>query len=277
MLQITELYVYPIKSLGGISLRSAIVTDRGLEHDRRWMLVDHNNRFLSQRELPQMALLKLSLLTDGLLVTDNTEPGGSIRVPFEPQSSEIGKFMVWYDVCDGQYVGFDQDQWFSSVLNYPCRLVYMPNGSRRTTDPKYTSGEMLTSFSDGYPFMLIGQASLDELNTRLDVPLPMDRFRPNIVFSGGRAFEEDQMAAFKIGTVDFFGVKLCARCPITTIDQQTAQRGKEPLKTFATYRQWNNKVYFGQNLVHSGSGTIRLGDLIDVSLVKEMPNALIKI
>jgi hypothetical protein len=119
---------------------------------------------------------------------------------------------------------------------------------------------MITSFADAYPFMMIGQASLDDLNSRLAEPLPMDRFRPNIVFTGGGPFEEDLLANFTIGNIHFYGVKLCARCIIPTIDQNTGVKRKEPLKTLASYRAKNNKIYFGQNLVHKGDGVIAVGD-----------------
>lgn len=275
MLRVSRLFIYPIKSLGGIEVTSSLVTDRGFEYDRRWMLVDANNRFLSQRELAQIALLKVTMATNGLLVTHAISQH-QIHIPFEPQSSQFGEFTIWDDTCMGQYVSAAADAWFSTMLNCECRLVYMPDESERLVDPeaKYVSGRKLTSFSDAYPFLIIGQASLDDLNERLDVQIPIDRFRPNIVFVGGEAYAEDTMADFIIGSVQFNGTKLCARCNIPTIDQDTAIAAKEPTRTLAQYRRRKNAVYFGQNLVHSGEGIIRVGDTIEVLEIKEMLNSL---
>jgi uncharacterized protein YcbX len=266
MFQISELYIYPVKSLPGISLQQAPVTDRGFEHDRRWMLVDKNNLFISQREVPEMTQLPLSLEDEGIRVTDKRN-GDSILIPFKANHSKENdpvEVIVWDDTCTAEYVSDEADAWFSKALCFSCRLVHMPEDSRRNVDQKYAPGDNITSFSDAYPFMVIGQASLDDLNSRLTDALPTNRFRPNIVFTGGAPYEEDLMADFTIGSMDFFGVKLCARCPIPTIDQITGARGKEPLKTFAKYRQRDNKVYFGQNLIHRGKGLVKVGDALAV-------------
>ena len=144
----------------------------------------------------------------------------------------------------------------------------MPDTSRRRIDERYSINEEITSFSDSHPILIIGQSSLDDLNSRLADPLPINRFRPNIVFIGGDAFEEDMMEHFTINDIDFYGVKLCARCMITTINQDNAVAAKEPLKTLATYRMKNNNVYFGQNLLHHGEGTISVGDAIEIKKKK---------
>ena len=263
MLKISELFIYPIKSLGGISLQQAEVTDRGFKFDRRWMLVDNNNRFLTQRDFAVMALLKVSLADDGLLVT-YTGDGSKTLIPFEPLKKDLIEVTVWDDTCNGQLVSDETDAWFTQKLNINCRLVYMPDDSHRPTDSRYTDDGQVTSFSDGYPFMMIGQASLEELNGRMVQPLGIDRFRPNIVFTGGEAFEEDLIDEFTINNIRFKGVKLCARCVMTTIDQTTGTKGKDPLKTLTSYRLKNNKIYFGQNVVHSGTGVINVGDELNV-------------
>jgi uncharacterized protein YcbX len=263
MLKVSQLYIYPVKSLGGIALDKAIVTDRGFQYDRRWMLVDHNNLFISQREINQMALMKLEVVDNGIKV--NYPPkSSSFIIPFQPLTNEFADVTIWDDVCPAQFVNKQADEWFSTMLESPCRLVYMPDDSERITDQKYASDGSIVSFADGYPFLLIGQTSLDDLNTRLNDPLPMDRFRPNIVFTGGEPFEEDAMHTFTIGNITFRGVKLCARCIMTTIDQDTIARGKEPLKTLAKYRFKNNKILFGQNLIHTGTGEITVGDQLEV-------------
>lgn len=263
MLRISELYIYPIKSLPGIPLKEAKVTEKGFEYDRRWMLVDENNLFISQREAPQMTQLLVSIENEGLYVKHKIN-GGYIVVPFHTSGpGSRGTVTIWDDTCEAEFVSEEADQWFTVMIGIKCRLVYMPDDCMRVVDQRYAPGNKVTSFSDAYPFMMIGQSSLDDLNSRLTETLPMDRFRPNIVFTGGEPFEEDMMGNFTIGNIHFYGVKLCARCIIPTIDQQNAARGKEPLKTLAHYRQKNNKIYFGQNLVHNGEGTIAVGDLIN--------------
>ncbi len=258
MLQVSELFIYPIKSLAGISVKSAEVTSRGFKYDRRWMLVDSQNRFLTQREHFQMALIKVEVQDNGLLVSH--EANGAIKIPFAYDADSKHDVAIWDDTCMGVYVSDKLDKWFSITLGIPCRLVYMPDDSEREVDQRYAQPGMITSFADAYPFLLIGQASLDDLNNRLPEALPMDRFRPNIVFTGGDAFAEDVMNHIKIAGINFYGAKLCARCIMTTIDQQTGTKAKEPLKTLAKYRFKNNKILFGQNLVHDGDGVITVGD-----------------
>ena len=264
MLNVSELFIYPIKSLGGISVPSAVVTDRGFKYDRRWMLVDSDNRFLTQREFAEMALLQVQFGDAGLIVHHKKRPTDRVLIPYSTENSEVASVEVWGDTCKAVFVGTETDQWFSDMLSFTCRLVYMPDSTKRRVDTRYATNKEITSLSDGYPFLLIGQSSLDDLNNRLAIPLPMNRFRPNIVFTGGNPHEEDSMQEFSIGDIRFFGVKLCARCPITTTNQDTAERSKEPLKTLATYRQKNNRIYFGQNLLHDGQGQIQVGDVITI-------------
>ncbi|MCR8560538.1 MOSC domain-containing protein [Mucilaginibacter sp. BJC16-A38] len=260
MLRVSELYIYPIKSLSGIALQKAQITDKGFAYDRRWMLVDMNNCFLTQREHAQMALLSQSIEKDVLRITHKTNKS-SITVPLNPlPTTDRQTVTIWDDTCIAEFVSEEADGWFSEMLGLKCRLVYMPDDCRRIVDQRYAPENSVTSFADAYPFLLIGRSSLDELNSRLAESLPMNRFRPNIVFTGGQPFGEDQYDHFTISGIDFHGVKLCARCVLTTIDQETAMKGKEPLKTLASYRFKNNKILFGQNLVHSGTGEITVGD-----------------
>ena len=169
---------------------------------------------------------------------------------------------VWEDRCRGQWVSIQADQWFSDMLQISCRLIYMPDTTHRRVDGRYASNKEIVSFADGYPLLLIGQASLDDLNQRLPSPVPMNRFRPNMVFTGGTPYQEDEFKQFKLAGISFFGVKRCARCVITTIDQDTIARSKEPLRTLNEYRKENNKIYFGQNLLFQGTGLISIGDPI---------------
>jgi uncharacterized protein YcbX len=262
MPEVSELFIYPVKSLGGISLSSSPVTGRGLQFDRRWMLVDKNNQFMTQRTFPQMALLKTAISANCLKIScsKNTD---SFEIPFITEG-EIINVVVWEDQCLAQLVSKEADRWFSEMLSTDCRLVYMPDETKRSVDTGYAHRNEITAFSDGFPLLIIGQSSLDDLNSRLSQPLPINRFRPNIVFTGGEPYEEDWWEHFSINELQFYGVKLCSRCVITAINQQDASKGKEPLKTLATYREWNNKIYFGQNLLHEGEGIIKVGEVINV-------------
>lgn len=263
MLQISQLFVYPIKSLGGIACSSAAVTDRGLQYDRRWMLVDQNNHFMTQRQLSRMALFDVELTPGGLLVRHRLHKDETV-VPFTPKTDEILVVNIWEDRCKAVVVDPALDQWFSEQLSMSCRLVYMPDETQREVDKQYAHGGEITSFSDAYPIMMIGQASLDTLNRRLEEPLPINRFRPSIVFTGGSPHEEDSLRHFTINDIDFYGVKLCARCVVTTINQDTGIAGKEPLRTLSGYRQKENKIYFGQNVLLRGAGRIAVGDELKV-------------
>jgi uncharacterized protein YcbX len=260
MLQISELFIYPIKSLAGIAIKKAQITEKGFEYDRRYLLVDASNRFLTQREYPQMSLLQPSIENNELHITHKGS-NRSITLPLTPPpSTNRAVVVIWDDTCTAEFISDEADKWFTEMLGINCRLVYMPDDTRRVVDQRYAPENSVTSFSDAYPFLIIGQASLDDLNNRLNDALPMNRFRPNIVFTGGEPFEEDQYGHFTIGDISFYGVKLCARCVVTTINQGTAKKGKEPLKTLASYRFKNNKILFGQNLVHEGLGEVTVGD-----------------
>jgi uncharacterized protein YcbX len=265
MLSIGQIYIYPIKSLGGIAVDTALVTDRGLEYDRRFLLVDANGLFLTQREHSSMALLRTAIEGDELIAWHKDNPSDRLRVPLVPEPSlATTTVKVWDDHCDAQYVTDMADKWFSDKLKSKCRLLFMPESTKRMVDPVYALHNDITSFSDGYPVLLIGQPSIDDLNSRMNEQIPMDRFRPNIVMEGGTPFEEDSLEHFSVNGINFYGVKLCGRCVVTTIDQETGVAGKEPLKTLSTYRLANNKVYFGQNVLCGGKGRIRFGDEIVV-------------
>lgn len=276
MLKVSALYIYPIKSLGGIPLRTATLTDRGFAYDRCWMLVDRDNNFLTAREFPQMALIRTELSKDGLFVRHIFNDSGTYHVPSLPVGDRC-TVKVWEDVCEAQYVHEEADIWFSHALGISCRLVYMPESTQRKVDPDYAHRDEITSFSDGFPLLLIGQASLDDLNSRMSMPMPMERFRPNIVFMGGAPYQEDEMKAFRIADTTFYGVKLCARCVMTTVDTSTGEKGKEPLRTLSQYRLKDKKVLFGQNLLFdstSNTCTISIGDAI--TLLKKQPPAIAK-
>ena len=254
---LTEINVYPVKSLGGISLNEAEVTDCGLKYDRRWMLVDESGRFLTQRVLPQMSLIKTYIENQFLCFNHKLKPELKFSVPLENYNDEEKEVVVWDDSVNAVYVGREADMWFSDAIGFKCRLVHMPDDSKRYVDKKYALENEVVSFADAYPFLVIGQSSLNDLNRRLRDRVPMNRFRPNFVFEGGSPFDEDRMKSFKLNDVTFFPVKPCARCVVTTVNQDSGIKGKEPLETLASYRTQNNKVMFGQNLLHKGAGIIK--------------------
>lgn len=208
-----------------------------------------------------MALLKISFSENGFDVL-NTKDNLHTIVPLESDSKEILPVTIWDDVCNAVRVSKDLDDWFSNALNIKCSLVYMPEREKRIVEKKYIKEEHIVNFADAYPFLIIGQSSLDDLNERLETPLPINRFRPNCVFTGGKPYEEDNWKDFKIGGVKFKAVKPCARCVITTTNQNTAERLGEPLKTLSTYRKTNNKVLFGMNLVCKSTGVVSVGDFV---------------
>ncbi len=266
MLRLTDLYIYPIKSLGGIRLQRAELTDRGLRHDRRFMLVDETGRFQSQREFPEMALLAVALTDSGLHVSHRTRPLEPLGLPHSVTQSlnHAISVTVWGDALEAVFVSAEADDWFSHALGRPLRLVYMPDATHRPVEPDYAlyPGDQ-TSLSDGYPYLLIGQASLDDLNTYLDQPVPMNRFRPNLVFTGAPAYDEDRWTEFRVGDTHFFAVKPCARCNIPGIDQATAQRSPEVLRALNAHRRRGTKTLFGQNLLAgASSGWLTVGDEI---------------
>jgi uncharacterized protein YcbX len=264
---LSEINIYPVKSLKGISLSSANIEPRGLKYDRRWMLVDQNNRLVTQREYPKMAIITVNTGSDGLEITTDGKP--SFFIPFKLKNTESLMVTVWRSTCKAFTVDKEVDNWFSDFLNTNCRLVYMPDDTKRPINPDYDPGNNIVSFADGYPFMLLTQASLNDLNEKLEISLPMNRFRPNLVISGTEAFDEDKWKQISIGDNLFEIVKPCERCSVTTIDQQTGVRdGKEPLKTLAQYRTINGKVLFGQNMVGPKKGTIHVGDKVEIIKLK---------
>ncbi len=261
-LTVQDIFVYPIKSLGGIRLSEALVEERGFRYDRRWMLVDQEGVFISQRKYPRLALLVVSLEDGGLVVSNSQQQSVQVQIPFDLATGPEITVTIWDDQVTAKIVHPDLNSWFSDFLGFSVCLVKMLESSHRKVDPKYAIHAESVSFADGMPYLLIGQESLNDLNSRLVDPIPMDRFRPNIVFAGGSAYLEDKLRKIKIGELEFEIVKPCARCVMTTVDQSTGTKGKEPLKTLSTYRTINGKVYFGQNVIALQSGTIKVGDVL---------------
>lgn len=261
-IKLSGIYIYPIKSAAGISLKTAQIGKRGFEYDRGWMLVDETGKFLTQRQFPRMALITVLLQGDQLVIkVPNRE---SLAIPIHLDSNHSISVQVWNDICEAIPLGEKVSQWFSEFLETSCQLVYMPESTFRPVNPDYAINNEQVSFVDGFPFLLISEASLQDLNERLEEPVPMNRFRPNLVVSGCEAFAEDGWSQIYIGSVPFNVAKPCSRCVITTVNQSQGIRGKEPLQTLAKYRRWDGNIWFGQNLIHTAIGTLQVGDLVKI-------------
>ncbi len=266
MLSICKLFIYPIKSLKGIPVQSAFVTDRGLQNDRRWMIVDENNMFLSLRKFPKMALMKVELNEGGMKIISLEHTGNEFHVQFDLDENSLESVTIWNATVEAKRAGKDADGWFSAMLGVKCKLVYMPDKSMRpvNTTSGFAPEGKFTSFADAYPFLMIGQSSMDDLNQRMQLPLTIERFRPNIVFSGGFPYQEDEIEDFKIGQIRFTGLENCKRCMVPNVDPEKGilNSDKEPIKTLAQYRMKNKSIEFGRNAVHQGTGVISVGDEI---------------
>lgn len=261
-LRVADLFVYPIKSCGGIAVESAEVDAFGFRNDRRWMVVDDNGRFLTQRTVPLLATIRAEV-SDGCLSL-RAEGWESLVVEAFPETATAERVTVWRDTVDALPIGERANAWLTSVLGRPARLVWMPHSTVRPPkrDPAGVSPRI--SFADAYSFLVVSRESLDALNARLAIPLPMNRFRPNIVVEGAGPFAEDGWKVIRMGEIELDAAGPCARCATTTTDQETGARGLEPLQTLATFRREGNEVLFGQNANHRGTGTIRRGDPVEI-------------
>ena len=263
-MRVTGLFLYPVKSCRGLSVPSAAADDHGFVGDRRFMVVNEaDGLFLTQRSHPRMALIETSLTSTVLFLSS---PGrGSVTVPLDASAGQR-RVTVWKSTTSADDCGDESAEWLSNFLGGSLRLVRMGGTFQRPiVKPTAQPGDVV-SFADGYPFLAISEASLADLNARLKQPLPMNRFRPNLVVTGCAAFAEDSWTKIRIGSAVFRSAGPCARCPITTTDQLTAERGKEPLKTLATYRRDPEDpadVNFGINLIHETKrGTVHVGDAV---------------
>lgn len=257
------LYTYPIKSTRRISHIRVKVSPWGLDGDRRWMIVDENAKFLTQRELPKMALIQAVPLGEGLLLL-SAAGRKQIFVDVPDEHVSTLEVSIWRDTVPAQVASDRASAWLTTFLGRSVRLVYMSDPTVRPLDPAYSKPESMVSFADGYPILCTTSASLSELNKKLPETIPMGRFRPNVVVSGDRPFGEDTWKRLQIGCVNFLVVKPCTRCVITTVDQNTASQGKEPLRTLSRFRKRNGKVYFGENLIPENTGIIHRGDTVKV-------------
>lgn len=263
MYKLTEINIYPVKSLSGYSVKNALVTDRGLQYDRRWMIIDEAGKFITQRSLHKMSLLRAEI-NDEEVELSNKISNDKISFKIDQKTDRSINAVIWDDIVNTIQVDEQIDEWLCDNLNTKCSLVYMPDSSRRMVDKKYSLNNDITSLSDAYPFLIIGEQSLNDLNARLKQKISMDRFRTNFVFSGGNSFDEDKWRIIKIGEILFYPVKPCSRCTVPTIDPSTGETGNEPLTTLSLFRKADNKIYFGQNMLHSGVGDIKINTEIEV-------------
>lgn len=263
-MKLTEINIYPIKSMGGISLKETTVLPAGLQYDRRWLLLDGEGKFMTQRNLPEMAKVKFVWKENGFAANylgGNIEP---IIIPFNKPDVPVITTQVWDDKVAARMLPENINEWFGEVFKQKCQLVRIEeNAVRKNTKGK---PDKISSFADITPFLIIGEASLFDLNNRMETPVPMSRFRPNFVFSGGHAFAEDEWDEFKIGTVHFKKYKKCGRCKVTTIDQDTGiKMGEEPLATLNKYRKEDRNLNFGVRAFleeKQGAGIIKLNDAV---------------
>ena len=258
MTTVRSLHIYPVKSCRGISVDSAVVVPTGFRFDRQWMVVNPDGGFLSQRSNPVLARVSTRIEGDRLIL----DASGRSRLKIaagEPHDDERS-VTVWNDRCEAVSAGPEAAEWFSSLLGTPCELVRQPDAGVRQVDTRYADEGDRVAFADGFPFLLISRASVDELNRRLEEPVPGDRFRANIIIDGCEPHAEDRWNEITIGEVGFRIAKPCARCIVITTDQTNGSRSPEPLRTLAGYRTIDGKICFGQNLVHQGMGVLRVGD-----------------
>ncbi|MGO9831040.1 MAG: MOSC domain-containing protein [Myxococcaceae bacterium] len=259
---VAALNVYPVKSCRGIPLGAATLDRWGLQHDRNWMVVDRDGRFVSQRTQPRLALVEPNLGPERLTLRAPAMP--TLELPVSGRAGPQRSVSVWNDTCLALDQGDAAAAWFAQYLGLPHRLVRIGAGyERAVAEASYPAGAEV-AFADGFPLLVLSLASLQALNARLAEPVLMNRFRPNLVVQGCEEFAEDGWKRFRIGDVTFQVATACQRCAITTVDQATGATGKEPLATLATFRRSGDGVIFGRNVVHQGGGTIRVGDPVEV-------------
>ena len=263
-----SVHIYPLKGCRAVDLDEAVVEPWGLAGDRRWMLVDADGQFITQREQPALARLIVSY-GPGADITVACAGYRSLSVAAPRQGPELLKVTVWRSTVLAAAAGPEADAWFSAYLGEPARLVWLDDPTRRAVNPQYGLDGDVVSFADGYPLLLTTTGSLDQLGRWLteagDQPVPMNRFRPNVVVSGYEPWAEDRWRRIRIGPVSFRVAKPCARCVVTTTDQATGERGRQPLRMLARHRRFGKNLVFGQNLIPDSPGLIRVGDPTEVT------------
>ncbi len=266
--RLTSIHIYPMKAARAVDLDESVVEPWGLMGDRRWLLVDEDGRFVSQREEPSLARVVVNCGPGMISVSAAGFPGRQVAAPAASDGQDMMKVTVWSSTVLAAAAGPEGDAWFSAYLGRPVRLVYLDDPTRRPVDPQYGRDGDVVSFADGYPLLLTSTASLDELGRWLTVdgePLvPMTRFRPSAVVTGAPPWAEDRWRRIRIGAVEFRVVKPCGRCVVTTTDQITGERGPQPLKMLGRRRRFGQELVFGQNMIPDGPGVIRAGDPVEI-------------
>jgi uncharacterized protein YcbX/ferredoxin len=267
-----SLHIYPIKSTAGISLSNSWVDELGLSFDRRFVVSDHNGQFITARTQPTLCLIKVNLTQYGLILTAPDMP--ALVINYRELSNDYQKVTVWNDDIQAQYANEHYDLWFSQYLKTPCQLLYFGEQSQRYVSNSHKK----IAFADGYPLLLLSQASLDDLNETMPGKSPqkisMAQFRPNLVVNSCNAFAEDTWQHIRIGEVEFEVSKPCSRCIFTTVNPESAEvhPQQEPLNTLKNYRQVaSGDVMFGQNLIALNQGSIAQGDKIMVLKKQSAP------
>ena len=270
-MKITELNIYPVKSLGGISLQSSQLTPKGLRYDRNWMLIDETGKFMTQRTFPQMAMIDTKI-KDGELIFSHQKTNQTASIPIMKNYGVTLNTKVWSNYCEVQKVE-GIGEWFSKIFGFRCHLVFFPTKNIRKKETENGIIQNLTSLSDKSPVLITNEASLAELNSRLDNAIPMNRFRGNIKVNGTKAFEEDEWQSVKIGDATFKTVEICGRCKLINVNHLTGEPTQEPLPTLSSYRKMDREIKFGMRMtceVAEGSDVvIRLGDEVKVVNIVE--------
>ncbi|MFK0049325.1 MOSC domain-containing protein [Streptomyces sp. NPDC090741] len=269
-LYVQALHIHPVKSVAGTAPDEMAVEPWGLSGDRRWALVDTEGTVITQRQQPRLALAAARPLEGGAVAL--SAPGMAELAVEVPEPGPLEPVTLFGKKIETVVAASAAADWFSAYLGVPARLVHMDDPAvRRPVDPQYALPGETVSLADGYPVLLTTLASLDALNSLIaqgdhpaEGPLPMNRFRPNVVVAGAEAWAEDGWRRIAIGDAVFRGARECGRCIVTTTDQATAERGKEPLKTLARHRRIGKSLAFGRQLVPVRTGTVRVGDEVRV-------------
>ncbi len=258
---VKEIHIYPIKSLGGISLTQSEVLEEGLKYDRQWMLVDKDGQFLTQRQNADLAKFKCEIRDDQLLINYGLD---KTQFSLHQATENIKRVQVWSSKLKAPEVDPLISEWFSDHLGTEATLVAKTSISKRPKRLFVPPYKTSLGFSDGYPILLLGTASMHALNQRCPEEIPADRFRANIYLDTETPHIEDEKISFKLGTAQLKVIKPCARCTVITIDQTNGKKGKEPLKTLAGYRLKRKKIWFGANAICLKAGQISMGDKVQL-------------
>ena len=256
--EVAKLFIYPIKSMRPLYPDRISVEPRGLQHDRQWMVIDENGRFRTRREIPSMAQVGARFEGDRMILSKDGMP--DLSVPCKPEGETV-KVQIWTATTTAKIVSTRANEWMTQAMDAPSRLVRMTTNARRRVNPKLGTGPGWVGFADAYPILVASESSLEDLNSRLDSPITVERFRPNIVLRGSLPYEEETWRNLRIGKVMLRAARPDIRCLVTTQDPMTGEsRGPEPLKTLATYRRVENGVIFGMYYVPEKLGMISIGD-----------------